>query len=171
MDFLIIGCNTRVALSYSGLLQFIDCKVYPIKKRIQHTLGFFCFSEIDKIFWLFHLYSSVFQSSINVTPKIHFIRSKSESIISLEVRKGSKFSGISGRMIRLPNCIDDIAEVSAMLQMPASCSTGGFLLPRYYSGVVSLSRGLRVSQYFVSVESSSLTRALFVICMFPMLIH
>ena len=36
-------------------------------------------------------------------------------------------------------------------------STGGFLLLRYFSGVVSHPRDLQVTQYVVSVESSSLT--------------
>ena len=35
--------------------------------------------------------------------------------------------------------------------------TGGFLLLRYFSGAVSHPRGLRMSQYTVSVESLSLT--------------
>ena len=58
-------------------------------------------------------------------------------------------------------------------------STGGSFFLQDSSGVVSQPNGLRVSQYVVSVESLSMahyrvggkTKALFLICWFPVLIH
>ena len=50
----------------------------------------FLFSELDPIFQLFHLYSSVAKSPINLCPKIQLIWSQSESVISHEIREGPK---------------------------------------------------------------------------------
>ena len=53
---------------------------------------FFCFSELDKIFQLFHLYGFVARSFTKLFPKNHLIPSKSETVISLEMREGSKWN-------------------------------------------------------------------------------
>ena len=51
-------------------------------------------------------------------------------------------------------------------------STSGFLLLRDFSSVVSQPRGLRVTKRcFCRVLISDLSKTLFLICLFPMLIH
>ena len=58
-------------------------EIYPTKMK-RKQMVFFSFLELDQIFRLLHLYSSVAQSSTSICPKIHLIRSKLESVISLE---------------------------------------------------------------------------------------
>ena len=63
----------------------------PDKKRSAYSSFFiFYFSELDKIFQLFHLNSSIVQLSTTLGPKIHLIRSESESMIMLEMGDVSK---------------------------------------------------------------------------------
>ena len=62
--------------------------IYKPDEKDTHTVGFFYFSEL--LFQLFYLYSSIAKSSTSSFPKIHLIWSKSESVISLEIREGSK---------------------------------------------------------------------------------
>ena len=63
--------------------------------------------------------------------------------------------------------------IKSCLLLDHSGSTGGFLLLRYFSGGVSNPRDLRVSQYVISVKSSSLIhhRSFAGVCLFPMFIH
>ena len=59
-------------------------------KRFRNIYIWLYFSELDQIFLLFHLYSSVAQTSTRLCSKIHLIWFKSESIISHEKREWSK---------------------------------------------------------------------------------
>ena len=56
--------------------------MYKTKKKDAYSRIFY-FSELDQIYQLFYLYSSVAQMSIRLSPNSHWIRSKSESVISL----------------------------------------------------------------------------------------
>ena len=71
---------------HSPYLAFAD--ILDKKKETHTVCFFFWFSEFDQIFQLFHLYSSVAKLGISVCRKIYPIRSKSESVIRLEIREG-----------------------------------------------------------------------------------
>ena len=63
------------------------------------------FSELDQIFHLFHLYTSVAQFSTNFCPKIFYlIRFELESVISLEIREGqNRMSEMFQYIVRAPS--------------------------------------------------------------------
>ena len=81
--------NTRFGPKEKEIL-----RMYTRRKTETHQYGSKCFpifSDLDKrIFQRFHLYSSTAQSSNSLYPKIHLIRSKWESEISLEIWEGPK---------------------------------------------------------------------------------
>ena len=70
-------------------------QIYPTKNAYSRV---FYFSEHEHILQLFYDYSSVAKSS-GLCPKSHFIRSKSELVISLYIREGSTstFTNVSIR--------------------------------------------------------------------------
>ena len=96
-----------------------------------------------------------FASLFNCTPVDHTFRLSDGSNI-----KPSELSKLVGAGLRLV-CFSVIRG-----------STDGFLLLWDFRGVVSQPRDLRVTQYFVFVETSSLTHPKPYSCfVFPMLIH
>ena len=65
----------------------------PDKKRKAYIIeDFFYLSEMYHIFQLFHLFSYEALLSVSLCQKIRLIRFRSESVISLEIKEGSKLN-------------------------------------------------------------------------------
>ena len=63
---------------------------FCIREKKRKTRRFFYFSDLNEIFQKFYLYSTVAQSFTGLCPENQLIQSKSELVISFQMRKGSK---------------------------------------------------------------------------------
>ena len=90
-------CVYDVAEVYDGKInlehpQSHSVIYYTRQKKNAVIIFLFYFSELEQIIQLFPLYSSVAQSSYSLCLRKHLLRFKSESVISPELRNGSKLN-------------------------------------------------------------------------------